>query len=1616
MLWRILCKQQENMMSLTNKTELTSLISDIQAVAKSKLSSKDAGKLVPFFPIYFDGTEHADLSRYSSLDLFGAAVSHYEFAARRDAGTHKVRLYNPEFERDGWQSTHSVIEIVTDDMPFLIDSIALFLARHNLTLHLLVHPVLSVTRDANGALSHVERTAADIHPFESFIHLQVDRVSDNDLLLALQDELNRIISDIRLVVSDEPRMREVLTTICQDLSEIDGVRSEEASEAVAFLRWMTENHFLFMGYCDYDLVKLEGRDRLKIVKESGLGILKDQGDKEYSSSFEQLPQQLRELAHLPQLIILNKSQTRSIIHRSAYVDFIGIKRFDKKGQVIGERRFLGLYTARAYQDSPKDVPILRKKVWEVVNGCEYVANSYKAKTLAFVLETYPRDELLEIPAEVLAPIAEGIVNLQERPRVRLFVRTDRYHRYVSCLVYVPRDSFSTEVRLKIEKVLVSAFKGSSAEFSVQIGDGTLARVHYIIRTSSADLPAFREREIEAEIERVVRGWQEELHRQLIESHGEEAGNRLFNRYKPAFPVAYREEFAVRNAVLDIQHLESVTESEPLAMKLYRPFHRDAQDFNLKLFSFGEAMGLSASLPILENMGVKVKDEHPYRVQRADGSTVWISDFGLDAGSAFEQMLRDEVQKDFQELLAQVFAKRCENDGFNRLALLGELNWREISLLRALAKYLRQAGLTFSQAYIEQCVTNYPQISRELVKLFVARLDPVEADDERAATIEAALRGRLDQVANLDEDRILNGLLTVVLATRRTNFWQRDAAGEPKVYISFKLESRAIPFLPQPRPLFEIWVYSPRVEGVHLRGSRVARGGLRWSDRMEDFRTEVLGLVKAQQVKNSVIVPMGSKGGFVCKQLPPAADREAWMAEGIACYRTFISALLDLTDNLVNGQVVPPVDVRRLDSDDPYLVVAADKGTATFSDIANSVSASYGFWLGDAFASGGSAGYDHKKMGITARGAWESVKRNFRHLGINTQEQDFTVIGIGDMAGDVFGNGMLLSRHIRLKAAFNHQHIFLDPSPDAEKSFAERARLFELPRSSWTDYNAALISSGGGVFERSAKSVPLSPEVREWLKVDQTHLAPNELIHAILQAEADLLYNGGIGTYIKASSESHADARDRANDGLRVNGSELNVKVLAEGGNLGCTQKGRIEFALKGGLVCSDAIDNSAGVDCSDHEVNIKILLGAVIQSGDMTLKQRNELLVEMTDEVGKLVLRNNYLQTEVLAIKRLESASMLSTHARLIAHLEKTGELNRELEFLPTDVQINERRLARQGLTSPEVGVLLAYSKISLDQALLHSDLPDDRDFLPVLVNYFPHALQKRFLTQMESHHLKREIISNQLANQIINRMGTTFVFRLQEESPFTAAEIARAWWVACQVFDAESLWQRIEALDSLIPADSQMAMMVRVRTLVERVTRWMLRNKRPLASVDAVISHYAGSVRALLGTLPQLIASANYPSVAEWESRLALSNVPLDLAHVLARLDFAVPLMDIIEIAQAGNAAVDDVAQNYYRLESALQLDWLREAITSLPRDNRWQSLARSALRDDLYRMQRSLTSQALEADGKDAGFAETWLSQRAHDVEICHQLFAELQSFDALDLAMLSAGMRELSNHLLA
>ncbi|HLL54208.1 MAG TPA: NAD-glutamate dehydrogenase, partial [Myxococcaceae bacterium] len=1496
-------------MNAVPKTDLAELIEQIQQAAKDRLPPAEAKRVSSYLEAYFDDASMDDLRQLAATDLFGAAASHWQLAQQRQPGQPNIRISNPEYDVHGWQSTHTIVETVNDDMPFLVDSVTMALYKRGLTLHLLIHPVMGVVRDASGRIQEIGSPTKVTQGRESFIHVEISRQTDPAVLEAIRADVAQVLTDIRATVTDEQAMRARLQ---EAKASLDGApdRAGDVNEIRAFLDWANDNNFVFLGFADYR--SGAGDTALSRVEGSALGILRDANHPHYGRSLAGIPGELSELNARPGALTLVKADVHSTIHRSGYLDFIAIKRYDSEGRVVGEQCFVGLYTATAYHTSPRQIPVLRKKVQYVVDNCDFVRGSHKEKTLLNVLETYPRNELIEIPQERLLFIAQGIIGLQERPRVRVFLRTDTFGRYVSALVFLPRDSFNTEVRLKVNRILLDAFGAETSDYNVLISEGNLARVQFIVRTPAGAPANLNAPAIEGDVARAVLGWKDELLHILVEQHGEERGNTLYRKYGAAFPASYREEFLPRSAVSDIEKLETMSATKGLAMKLYASVRSDGSHQHFKLFRLNQPIGLSNALPMLENLGVKVLDEHPYRIERGGGDAISISDYGLllPRPDALEE---PQVRDAFQELFGKVFHGECENDGFNKLTLLAGLNWRQVSLVRAYAKYLRQAGLLFSQSYVEQCLANYPSIVRKLVQLFELRLSPVSHDAGRAEAAAAEVKASLDQVVNLDEDRILNGFLTLVLATLRTNFWQPGKDGQPKSYVSFKLESGKIPLLPQPRPLFEIWVYSPRVEGVHLRGAKVARGGLRWSDRMEDFRTEVLGLVKAQQVKNAVIVPMGSKGGFVCKQLPSINDRDAYLAEGVASYKTFISGLLDLTDNIVGGKVVPPRDVRRLDPDDAYLVVAADKGTATFSDIANSVAAEYGFWLGDAFASGGSAGYDHKRMGITAKGAWEAVKRNFRHLGLDTQTTDFTVIGIGDMSGDVFGNGMLLSKHIKLIAAFDHRHIFLDPNPDPATSYAERQRMFNLPRSSWADYNPALISEGGGVFPRTAKSIPLSPQVKAWLKLTVDSLAPTELMHQILMAPADLLYNGGIGTYVKASTQSHAEANDRANDGLRVNGSDLKVKVVAEGGNLGFTQLGRIEFALAGGRLNTDAVDNSAGVDCSDHEVNIKILLGQIVANGDMTLKQRNALLAEMTNEVAQLVLSNNYLQTQTIAVGQQIAAPMLNTHSRFMRHLESTGQLNRKLEFLPDEAKLTERRLAKRGITPPEAAVLMAYSKIELYQQLLASDVPDQADFEELLVEYFPKPLQERYRDAMRGHVLRREIISNQLANELVNRMGNTFVFRLREESAIPFGDLVRAWRAASQIMGARELWRRIEALDNLVPADVQMDMMVQVRTFVERATRWVLRNRRATTSVNEFIASFRPYVVRLFELIGTLVPSATYPAVAKREAQLMAQHVPGDLASLLARLDELVAVFDIIEVAQESKLDLDTVASNYF-------------------------------------------------------------------------------------------------------
>lgn len=1597
------------------KSQAPDMIEEVISLMKKQVEVSQHALIEKFIRKYYYDTAKEDLAESKAANLYGAALTHWNFAHTRQAGDILVRIYNPQFEKHGWQSTHTVVEIVMDDMPFLVDSVRMALNARNLTTHLVIHPVINVQRDTHGhivdTLQHEEQQE-NAHE-EAFIHVEVDRQTENDVLEAIRKDVESVLSEVTLAVTDWKPMCDQMQSIIDEIkAKPPAIDNEELIQSLAFLEWISNNHFAFLGYREYKLI---GSEELVAVADSGLGLLRSDRPDQSSKSFASLPLDIRKLAHEKHLLIITKASRRSTIHRPGYLDHIGIKRFDEQGNVIGERRFMGLYTAAAYNNRAAEIPLLREKMSTVMTRAGHLRGSHAAKALLNIIETFPRDLLFQVNSDELYQTTMGILHLQERQRIRLFIHRDRYGRFFSCMVYVPRELFNTKVRKIIHGILLENLGGDGQEFNVQLSDSVLARLYFVLHVPPESNPQYDITEIENQLKEATRNWADDLHDALIESYGEEQGMRYFRRYGDAFRADYIEYYSPRTAIYDIQHMETLSEeTDRLAMSLYRPLESPDGLLRFKLFHMNHPVSLSDALPMLENMGLKVEEEHPSKIIRADASLVWVHDFSMSYPANWLIDL-DLVREKFQHTFARVWRGEVENDGFNRLVLRAQLDWREIVMLRAYSRYLHQAGTPFSSEYIERALSFNHDITALLVKLFHARFDPQQHENSavQCGDLVSEIERLLEDVISLDEDRILRNFLSLVQATLRTNHYQLQPDGSPKSYVSFKFDPAKVPDLPDPRPMYEIFVYSPRVEGVHLRGGPVARGGLRWSDRREDFRTEVLGLVKAQMVKNAVIVPVGSKGGFFPKHLSVKQDREEIQAEGIACYKTFIRGMLDITDNLVGGEVQPPQQVVRYDGDDPYLVVAADKGTATFSDIANSISAEYNYWLGDAFASGGSQGYDHKAMGITAKGAWESVKRHFRELGLNTQTEPFTVIGIGDMAGDVFGNGMLLSRQIRLVAAFNHMHIFIDPDPDPESSFIERERLFNLPRSSWQDYDSQLISKGGGIYSRASKAISLSKEARALLNTKKDKMTPTELIKTLLKTPVDLLWNGGIGTYVKSSHQQHSDAGDRNNDALRVDATELGCRVFGEGGNLGVTQLGRIEFASRGGCINTDAIDNSAGVDCSDHEVNIKILLNAVVQNQDMTEKQRNQLLADMTDEVGELVLRDNYLQTQALSVAMSQSVQLLDVHARLIRQMELDGELDRSIEFLPNKEEIDERLSLNKGLTAPELCVLLAYVKIHLFQHLLKSDLPDEAYFAALLTQYFPVPLRNRFEEIMPTHRLSREIISTVVANEMVNRAGITFDFRLKEETGADAESIARAFIVAREIFAMPSIWQQIEGLDNIAPAQTQTWMLLETRKLVERAARWFLRNRARPIDISSNISYFTQGIQTLSSALPTLLGSSSQQALQQSIERLIAEQVPARLAQNVALLSELLASLDIVEVANVLNLSVEQVALVYYQLGEKLELPWLHHQIVGLPRNNRWQAMSRAALRDDIYSQHRQLTRDVLmhgDSNSDAEQLVQQWLVANADAVERCRQILNDLKTAGKADFAMLPVAMREI------
>ncbi|MGJ7457225.1 NAD-glutamate dehydrogenase [Halomonas sp. RA08-2] len=1571
------------MQHVANKDARQDFLKQLSERLSARLDDRKAAGVEAFARYFYSTVPFDDLEDRRLDDLYGATLSVWHFLQEFDPTHPKVRVFNPDFEEHGWQSPHTFVAVLHEDMPFLVDSVRIELNRRGITVHAIHNAVLATERDGQDRLKRVASPRDPDAPSgrESLIVIEIDRHSDPRILAELQTSLHEVLVDVRTAVTDFEPMREQVSLALEGLRAGCPPQTDpgDHQEAIDFLEWLLHDNFTFLGYDAYEVAEKGGKQELAKAKGSELGVFRLDQPRYRERIRTELGVENGEFVLVPELLSFAKSAHHARVHRPTYPDYISIDRYDEQGNLIGEHRFLGLFTATVYNESPRNVPILRRKLKTVMEIAGFNPKGHNGKQLLQILEVYPRDDLFQIDTQELAETALGILSIRERRRVRLFIREDRPGRFYSCLAYIPRDVFSTELRVRIQNLLCEELDATFGDFNTYLSESVLARIQFILRFQGDRPVAYDVRRLEAKVGQLARNWRDDLQGASIEGFGEEQANRLMDRFRDAFPASYRDDFNARMAVYDLQHIGELDEGAPLSLSVYRLVEEEGSGVNLKLFHRDKPIPLSDVLPMMENLGLRVIGERPYEIEATDAN-YWIHDFDLEHHTSVEVNLQ-EMREPFIEAFQRIWAGEADNDGFNRLIIGANLTWREVAMLRAYARYLKQIRFGVSQEYMANTLTSQPEITRELVTLFELRFDPEErpAEGEVAACLDRIQR-LLDDVASLNDDQLLRRYVELIQATLRTNYYQTREDGQPKDYMSFKLDPSKVTGMPKPRPVFEIFVSSPRFEGVHLRGGKVARGGLRWSDRQEDYRTEVLGLVKAQQVKNAVIVPVGAKGGFVCKRLPEG-DREAFQREGIECYKTFIRALLDVTDNLKGGEVVPPRAVVRHDEDDPYLVVAADKGTATFSDIANEISAEYGHWLGDAFASGGANGYDHKKMGITAKGAWESVKRHFRNLGVNTQEDEFSVVGIGDMGGDVFGNGMLLSDRIRLVGAFNHLHIFVDPTPDAAATFAERQRLFEMPRSSWEDFDRGLISEGGGVFKRSAKSIPISAQMKSAFGIEESKLSPNELIRAMLKSKVDLIWNGGIGTYVKGSEESDAQVGDKANDALRIDGRELNCRVVGEGGNLGFTQRGRMEAAARGVRVNTDFIDNAGGVNCSDHEVNIKILIDEVVKRGDMTDKQRNRLLAEMTDEISELVLIGNYRQTQALDLAEILSRGGIGPFRRFISELEAAGQLDRELEFLPVDEVLEERAANQQGMLLPELSVLISYAKSVLKGDLIASEVPDDPVMERHVERIFPGVLVERYRDEIYEHRLKREIVATQVANDLVDHMGVVFVRRLIDATGAGRAEIARAYVIAREVFQLGTLWHQIEALDNRVPSAVQYGMMLDLMRLIRRATRWFLRARVGMDTRDT-IEYFAPRLVQIQEGIGKRLRGEELEA---WEARrgeLIEAGVPEALAGASAAAASLYAGLGIIQAARQANEKPQRVSEVYYEIGDRLELPWLIGEITALKVRDSWQAQARDTFRDDVDRQQLALTVSVLRMEGgaREAGErVNQWLELHA-------------------------------------
>ncbi len=1601
--------------SIQAKTEVGKIIQ----YAKAQLGDAPQSDLIlKFIQLYYSQAWAEDLQARPLNSLYGAAMGQWKLAQDRKVGELKIQVFNPTDEEDGWRSRYTIIQIITDDMPFVIDSMRMELNRMGFTIHFMVSAGgMNSLRDKNNKLKDVMRydsaEANVIH--EAPIMMQIDKQTDPTVIANIIQNIRVVLSDVRSSVEDWSTMREHLREMITALHSKNLPQDPAAiAESIAFLEWMLANHFTFLGCRDYELEQKRGEIVLRLVKGSGLGILRDETRSKMSRNITDLPEKVRRLVLSKEdFLIISKTNTRATVHRPTHTDYIGVKLFNEKGELIGERRFIGLYTSLAYESNPKAIPFLRDKVATVMKRSGLSPKSHAGKDLLHIMATLPRDDLFQATNDELFDISMGILHLQDRRRTRLFLREDAYGRFISCLIYIPRENFNTALIERMQEILMKAFEGVLASFTTQFSDSILARLHIIIRVDPKKELNYSHRELQEKIIAAGKTWQDAFKEATMGFYGEEQGNAIYSVYKDAFSAAYQEAFLPSMAIPDIQHMEKLTPENDLEMAFYRLDEADTSIIKFKIYCLGKIFPLSDALPMLENMGLRVVQEVPYRISR-NHTTIWINEFSMTytMSNSFEV---EEVRNIFQEAFYQVWRNEVENDALNKLVLAAQLSAREISLLRAYAKYLQQTNFTFSYAYMAESLVGNPKIAALLVKLFNLHFNPDLGVNERelVGKMEEDFFKSLESVKSLDQDRILRRFMDLVRATLRTNYYQFNEKSKTKNYISFKFDPLRLPELPLPLPKYEVFVYAPHFEAVHLRAAKVARGGIRWSDRREDFRTEILGLMKAQQVKNAVIVPAGAKGGFILKRSMVDATREELLQEGIRCYQDFMNGLLDITDNILEGKIISPARTICYDDEDPYLVVAADKGTATFSDIANEIAIKKGFWLKDAFASGGSSGYDHKKMGITARGAWVSAERHFQEIGINVDETEVTVVGIGDMSGDVFGNGLLMSSKLKMVAAFDHLQIFVDPNPNSFASYEERMRMYNLPRSRWTDYKAELISPGGGIFARTLKSIVITPEMKAVFAIEQDVMTPNELIQAILRSPVDLIWNGGIGTFVKSSSETNLQVSDRSNDAIRVNGNELRARVVCEGGNLGFTQLARIEYELSGGRVNTDFIDNSAGVDCSDHEVNIKILLNNIVASGDLSLKQRDELLIRMTDEVSELVLQNNYHQNAAISYACRHSEKFLNLYIRFIERQESQGKLNRELEFIPSNKVLLERQANHQRMTRPELAILLSYSKIILEEKIRKSSLHKDTYLERFVKDAFPTPLRKRYPELLLKHPLSREIISTQLSNFLVTNMGITFTDQMYDETGAPTSAIVRAFVASYEIFHMVNFTAEIESLDFKVDPKVQFELTDGITRLVRRGARWFLRNERKSMNIQETIDHFTASVDLLFKRLPRLLLGADKTRMEKSRDELVAANVPMELATKVASARPMYHALNIIEAATRHQADVYQVAVIYFTLVDRLELFWFREQIDKNPVDDRWSVLAKAAFKSDLDWAQRELTIGVLNLDveAKNKGArVNVWFEKHKGLIDRWNTVLTDLRSATNKDFAILSVAVREL------